>query len=81
MLNNINSILSLSHIDREGKKYSTNDILLKYINEDGVYVTFTEINKVGINPTSEFETPLGIYCYPIKEAYKYYVKRRGTMIL
>ena len=34
MLNNINSILSLSHIDREGKKYSTNDILLKYINED-----------------------------------------------
>lgn len=77
MLNNINTILSLSHIDKEGNKYSTNDILLKYINEDGVYVTFTEINKVGINPTSEFDTPLGIYCYPIKEAYNYYVKRKG----
>lgn len=72
MLNKINTILSLSYKDREGNKYSTNDILLKYINDDNIYVTFTDINKLGINPKYDFDTPLGIYCYPIKEAYRYY---------
>lgn len=29
------------------------------------FVTFTEIPKVGINPRSKYQTPLGIYTYPI----------------
>lgn len=28
------------------------------------YVSFTEIDKLGINPTSIYDTPLGIYAYP-----------------
>lgn len=28
-------------------------------------VTFTSVNKVGINPRSDFSTPLGIYMYPL----------------
>jgi hypothetical protein len=29
------------------------------------FVSFTEIDKLGINPQSTFNTPLGIYAYPI----------------
>ena len=74
MLNNINTILSLSFKDREENKYNTNDILFQYIDDDNVFVSFTEINKLGINPNSKYDTPLGIYAYPVKLAYKYYIK-------
>lgn len=30
------------------------------------FVSFTEIEKLGINPRSHFNTPLGIYAYPAK---------------
>ena len=30
------------------------------------FVTFTTIDKVGINPRTEFATPIGIYSYPIQ---------------
>lgn len=29
------------------------------------YVTFTSIDKVGINPNSRFSTPIGVYTYPL----------------
>lgn len=29
------------------------------------FVTFTELPKVGINPKSKYQTPIGIYTYPI----------------
>ena len=29
-----------------------------------LFVTGTELNKIGINPSSRYETPNGIYCYP-----------------
>jgi hypothetical protein len=29
------------------------------------FVTFTQINKFGANPSSDYNTPLGIYAYPI----------------
>lgn len=29
------------------------------------FVTFTEIPKVGVNPQSKYQTPIGIYTYPI----------------
>lgn len=29
------------------------------------FVTFTELPKVGINPQSKYQTPIGIYTYPI----------------
>src|SRR5690606_33428547 len=31
------------------------------------YIHFSDYPKIGINPTSEFETPLGIYAYPLTE--------------
>lgn len=72
MLNNINSILSLSFKDREGNKLDTNDILMQYINDDNVFVSFTKLDKLGINPNSKYDTPLGIYAYPTKDAYEFY---------
>lgn len=81
MLSNINTILSLSHVDKEGKKYSPNDILMKYVkeNDDNLFVSFTKINKLGINPKTKYNTPLGIYCYPIKLAYQFYNSSNKTL--
>jgi hypothetical protein len=39
--------------------------LIRKQQKGDLFVTFTELEKVGINPTSEYNTPLGIYCYPI----------------
>jgi hypothetical protein len=32
-----------------------------------IYVSFTLLPKIGINPQSGFDTPLGIYAYPLRE--------------
>jgi len=34
-------------------------------NPENLVVTFTAIDKVGINPKSKYDTPLGIYFYPL----------------
>lgn len=34
--------------------------------EDELYVHFTDIEKIGINPQSTYKTPAGIYAYPFK---------------
>lgn len=48
---------------------------LKFLTDNhtnsNLYVRFSEINKWGINPSSKYNTPLGIYTYPIKNAYVY----------
>lgn len=30
-----------------------------------LYVTFTDVNKLGINPSTQYNTPNGVYCYPL----------------
>jgi hypothetical protein len=37
-----------------------------YAQHGDAYVTFTKVDKLGINPRSDYNTPLGIYAYPIK---------------
>ena len=32
------------------------------------YISFTNIDKIGINPRSVYNTPVGIYCYPLTKA-------------
>ena len=32
------------------------------------YISFTAIDKIGINPRSVYNTPVGIYCYPLTKA-------------
>lgn len=38
---------------------------LKKYKGKGVYITFTSVNKVGINPNNKFKTPTAIYTYPL----------------
>ena len=45
---------------------STVDKLKKYWNENDIFVSFRDIDKIGINPQSKYHTPNGIYAYPIK---------------
>ena len=48
-------------------KISTYDYLKKYKDDPDVYISMTRIDKIGINPQSKFNTPLGVYCYPLRE--------------
>ena len=49
------------------------DYLEKYQDDKDVYISFTAIDKIGINPQSHYNTPVGIYCYPLSEFYKNYI--------
>ncbi len=49
------------------------DVLRQYRDRSDVFVTFTKLNKLGINPQSKYQTPLGIYAYPVKELYVKYL--------
>jgi hypothetical protein len=57
----------------QNPKVSVNARLLDYYsnaktlgyNRKNAFVSFTEIDKLGINPKSSYNTPLGIYAYPM----------------
>lgn len=51
-------------------KLSPYEQLEKYKDDPDVYITFTERDKVGINPNYVFNTPLGVYAYPLKDVWK-----------
>ena len=53
--------------------------LLPYHNEDNIYINFTNISKAGVNPISNFDTPVGIYSYPLKEIWKYIKYQENTL--
>jgi len=39
----------------------------KYKDDPNIYISFTVIPKLGINPLTNFNTPAGVYAYPLKE--------------
>ena len=43
-----------------------------YKDKDDYYISFTSIEKIGVNPQSTFRTPLGIYAYPLKQSWEKY---------
>lgn len=51
----------------QNPKVSINQQIDDYVGNDPehAYISFTEIDKLGINPKSDYETPLGIYAYPV----------------
>lgn len=58
-------------------KKSINDNLYEYYMKSptlngriNAFVSFTQIAKLGINPQSKYDTPLGIYAYPIEYVLK-----------
>ena len=70
-------IVEKTRADKEGVKLRSQLSKIDgYIAETGdgkpmYYMTFTKINKVGINPGSQYKTPNGIYTYPLtKQIYE-----------
>lgn len=55
--------------DSSGKSNKSLNLRLKpYEDDENIYISFTQLPKIGINPHSDFQsTPLGIYAYPLKE--------------
>lgn len=54
----------------QNPKISAYEALSKYKDDENIYISFTNVDKVGINPKSKFNTPLAIYTYPLKEMWK-----------
>lgn len=53
----------------EGNRPSAISSLEKYLGDPSVYVTFVDVEKIGINPQTLYrETPIGIYAYPVDHA-------------
>ena len=54
-----------------GKRFDPSDKIKPYVDQfssDGIAkyaITMTTLNKVGVNPTSGYQTPFGIYLYPL----------------
>ncbi len=68
MLLEFRTYLESSFDPVQRKKVSYQDraeILERYQGRKDIFGSFTHVNKLGINPQSEFDTPIGIYGYPI----------------
>lgn len=46
------------------------DALMPYKDDEDIYITFSDLLKVGINPQSKHDTPIGIYAYPLKKIWQ-----------
>lgn len=53
-------------------KISAYKALKKYKDNPNIFISFTEINKVGINPRYKFNNPVAIYAYPLREIWEKY---------
>jgi len=64
-------LLLSEKIEVNGVQFRDKLDALKYIytnhpSPENLVVSYTEINKIGINPKSKWSTPIGIYFYPLK---------------
>jgi len=71
----------ITELRRQGPidKISPFEQLKKYKDMDDVFISFTAIDKLGINPKTTYDTPVGIYCYPLKQAWHFYGLDRGSI--
>jgi hypothetical protein len=45
-------------------------LLQRWRDDSDIYVSFTALPKIGINPRSPWDTPIGVYAYPLREMYE-----------
>jgi len=62
----------------QNPKISAYEYLKKYSTDPNIYVSFTDIKKIGIKPKSGFNTPLGIYTYPLMEIWNNIEKHKDA---
>lgn len=70
--------MKLSDVILNEYKTSAEEELAKYYDEetktkeDEYFISYTDVEKIGINPQSKYNTPIGIYTYPLKLTYDKY---------
>ena len=70
----INYYLTTAKARSSFKEESSIDFFKRYQDSDSVYVRFTDLPKLGLNPETHksFETPVGICCYQLKSSLEKY---------
>lgn len=70
------SLLEARSNSEQNKKINVNDAISEYYNQysEMAFLSFTKLEKLGVNPNSQFATPNGIYAYPLG----YVVKKLHT---
>lgn len=53
-------------IPGQGRK-ALDDLLRPYADDPNVYISFTDLPRAGLKPTSYYDTPIGVYGYPIAQ--------------
>lgn len=56
--------------------------LSMFANRSDIYISFTQMDKLGINPNSIYSTPIGIYTYPLRAVWEHINKAgqvRGSL--
>lgn len=58
-----------------GAGASSTEIVFKYYQDrsydpKNLFVSFTQKDKIGINPQTKYDTPVGIYAYPVEELFE-----------
>jgi hypothetical protein len=56
------------------QKETAYEQIKKYSDDENIFISYTSIDKLGINPTSQYNTPIGIYTYPLKIVFKKYIE-------
>ena len=51
-------------------------LLDKYKDDPTIFISFTSIKKIGINPKSKYNTPIGIYTYPLELVWDDFVNQQ-----
>ena len=59
----------LESIPLDERIASIESALLNYKDRDDIYISYSDLPKLGINPKTNYDTPAGIYCYPLKPMY------------
>jgi 8-oxo-dGTP diphosphatase len=59
--------------ERVTPKISVLKQLEPYSQDPSYYVTFTDLEKVGVNPNNRFATPIGVYAYSLKDLWNDWV--------
>ena len=61
----LNPKVSINQVLQDRLRDTTNEVVP---GQPNLFISFTGVDKLGINPQSKYNTPLGIYAYPAKYA-------------
>lgn len=81
-LNKITRLLIEERSNKDNNpKYSAYEELEKYKDNPNIFISFRSIDRVGINPKSSFDTPNGVYAYPLREMWDQFDHTKKKIIV